>query len=111
LQADIVDISSGEEQACQENTTLEAPENPATPADTLINLQDLILETPKNLATTVDNLVNLQDLPEPIVTSSAIHPSQEKVCYIFELVASSFPYTILIFYLLSGLEPLRAALI
>jgi hypothetical protein len=62
LQADIVDVSSGEEQARQENPILEAPENPAMTADTSINLQDPILETPKNLATTVDTLVNLQDL-------------------------------------------------
>jgi hypothetical protein len=57
-----MDISSGEKQARQENPTLEAPENPATTADTLINLQDRILETPESLATTVDTLVNLQDL-------------------------------------------------
>jgi hypothetical protein len=111
LQADIVDISTGEEQARQENPTLDAPENPATTIDTLVNLQDPILETPENLATTVDTLVNLQDLQEPIVTSSAIHPSQEKVCYIFEPFASSFPCTVLIFCLLSALEPLKAALI
>jgi hypothetical protein len=68
LQADIVDISFGEEQARQQNPTLEAPENPAMTVDTLINLQDSILETPENLATTVDALVNLQDLQEPIIT-------------------------------------------
>jgi hypothetical protein len=111
LQADIVDISSGEEQACQENPILEAPENPATTIDTLINLQDPILETPESLAMTVDTLVNLQDLQEPIVTSSAINPSQEKVRYISKPFASSFPYAVLIFCLLSGLEPLRAALV
>jgi hypothetical protein len=60
---------------------------------------------------TVDTLVNLQDLQEPIVTSLAINPSQDKVRYIFEPFASSFPCTVLIFYLLSGLEPLGAALI
>jgi hypothetical protein len=62
LQADIVDISSREEQARQENPTLEAPENPAMTVDTSINLQDLILETPENLAMIIDTLVNLQDL-------------------------------------------------
>jgi hypothetical protein len=76
LQADIVDISSGEEQARQEDPTLEAPGN----AVTAVNLQDLILETLENLATTVDTLVNLQELQELIVTSSAISPSPEKVC-------------------------------
>jgi hypothetical protein len=111
LQADIVDISTGEEQARQENPTLEAPENPATTVDTLVNLQYAILETPENLAMTVDTLVNLQDLQEPIITSSAINPSQGKVCYISEPFASSFPCTVLIFCLLPGLEPLGAAII
>jgi hypothetical protein len=77
----------------------------------LVNFQDPILETPKNLAMTVDTLVNLQDLQKPIVTSSAINPSQEKVCYTSEPFASSFPCIVLIFCLLSGLEPLGAALI
>jgi hypothetical protein len=111
LQADIVDIAIREEQACQENPTLEAPKNPATIVDTLVNLQDPILETPENLATTVDTLVNLQGLQEPIVTSSAINPSQEKVCYVCELFASSLPCIVLIFCLPSGLEPLGAALV
>jgi hypothetical protein len=111
LQADIVDISIREEQARQENPTLEAPENPVMTVDSLVNLQHPILDTPENLAMTVDTLVNLQDLQEPIITSSAINPSQEKVCYISEPFASSFPYTVLIFYLLSGLEPLGAALV
>jgi hypothetical protein len=60
LQADIMDISSGEEQVRQEDPTLEALENPVTVVNLLVNLQDLILETPENLATTVDTLVNLQ---------------------------------------------------
>jgi hypothetical protein len=45
-----MDISTMEEQARQENPTLEAPENPMTTVDTLDNLQDPILETPENLA-------------------------------------------------------------
>jgi hypothetical protein len=77
----------------------------------LINLPDLILETPENLATTVDTLVNLQDLQELIAPSSAINPSQEKVHYISEPFASSSPCTVLIFCLLSGPEPLGAALV
>jgi hypothetical protein len=111
LQANIVDISTGEEQAHQENTTLEAPENPAMAVDTLVNLQDPILETPENLAMTVDTLVNFQDLQEPIVTSSATNPSQEKVCDISEPFASSFSCIVLIFCLLSGLEPHGVALV
>jgi hypothetical protein len=96
----------------------------------LVNLQDPILETSENLATTIDTLVNLQELQEPIisssainlspekvhlqepiVTSSAINPSPEKVRYISKPFASSFPCTVLIFYLLSGSKPLRVALI
>jgi hypothetical protein len=84
-----MDVSSGEEQARQENPILEALENPTT-VDTLINLQDPILETLENLAMTVDTLVKLQDLQEPIATSSAINPSQEKVRYISEPFMSSF---------------------
>jgi hypothetical protein len=38
LQADIVDISSGEEQTRQEDPTLEAPENPVTAVNLLVNL-------------------------------------------------------------------------
>jgi hypothetical protein len=57
-----MDISTGEEQARQENPTLEALENPTMTVDTLVNLQDPILETPENLAMIVDTLVNLQDL-------------------------------------------------
>jgi hypothetical protein len=37
LQADIVDISSGEEQARQEDPTLETPENPVTAVNLLVN--------------------------------------------------------------------------
>jgi hypothetical protein len=76
LQDDIVDVSSGQEQARQEN---------------------LILETPENLVMTIDTLVNLHEL---IVSSSAINPSQEKVHYIPESFASSFPCAIQIFCLL-----------
>jgi hypothetical protein len=119
LQADIVDISNGEEQGRQEDPTLQVPKNPMTEINILVNLQDPILETPENLATIVDTLVNLQELQEPIATSSdinpsleqvrlqepivtspAINPSPEKVCYISVPFASSFPCTILIFCLL-----------
>jgi hypothetical protein len=111
LQADIVDVSSREEQARQEDPTLEAPKNPVIAINLLENLQDPILETLENLATTVDNLVNLQELQEPIITSSAINASPGKVCYISKPFASSFPGIVLIFYLLSGSKPLGVALI
>jgi hypothetical protein len=130
LQADIVDISSGEEQARQEDPNPEALENPVAVVILLVNLQDPIPETPENLATTVDTLVNLQELQESIVTSStinsspervhlqelivtssAINPSPEKLHYISEPFASSFPCAVLISYLLSGSKPLGVALI
>jgi hypothetical protein len=101
----------GKSKRAKKNPILVALENPATTANTLINLQDPIMETPENLAMTVDTLVNLQDLQEPIATSSAINPSQEKMHYISEPFTSSFPCTILIFCLLLGLEPLRVALV
>jgi hypothetical protein len=50
-------------------------------------------------------------LQEPIITSSAITPSPEQVRFITEPFASSFPYAVLIFYLLSGSKPLGVALI
>jgi hypothetical protein len=125
-----MDISSREEQARQEVPTLEALENPMTAVNLLVNLEDPILETLENLATTIDTLVNLQELQEPIITSSAINrspekvrlqepiitssainPSPKKVHYISEPFASSFPCTILIFCLLSGSKPLGVALI
>jgi hypothetical protein len=44
----------------------------------LINFQDPILKTPENLATPADTLLGLQDLQEPIVTSSAVSPSLQE---------------------------------
>jgi hypothetical protein len=40
------------------------------------------LDTPENLVGMVDTLVNLQDLHEPVVTTSAINLSLEKVYHI-----------------------------
>jgi hypothetical protein len=41
----------------------------------LLNPQDPILTTPENPATPADTLVGLQDLQEPIVTTSTVGPS------------------------------------
>jgi hypothetical protein len=156
LQADIVDISSGEEPARQEDPTLSL-----TMVDALVNLQDPILKTPENVATPADTLVLLQDLQEPIVTLSAVSPylqepivtssaisppervhlqepiatssaitpppervrlqepiitssaitPPEQVCFTIEPFASSLPYAVLIFCLLLGSKPLGVALI
>jgi hypothetical protein len=62
LQDDIIDISNGEEPVRQEDPTPEAPEDPLTTVNVLVNLQDPILKTPENLATPADTLVGLQDL-------------------------------------------------
>jgi hypothetical protein len=78
LQAEIVDISSGEELARQEDPTPEAPEDPLMIVNALVNLQDPILKTPENLATPADTLVGLQDLQELIITSSAVSPSLQE---------------------------------
>jgi hypothetical protein len=59
LQADTVDISSGEELVHQEDPTPEALEDPLTTVNALVNLQDPILKTPENLATPADTLVGL----------------------------------------------------
>jgi hypothetical protein len=40
------------------------------------------MDTPENLVGMVDTLVNLQDLHEPVVITSAITLSQEKVYHI-----------------------------
>jgi hypothetical protein len=74
LQADIVDISSGEEPARQEDPTPEAPEDPLTMVNALVNLQDPVLKATENPATPADTLVGLQDLQEPIVTLSIVGP-------------------------------------
>jgi hypothetical protein len=103
LQADVVDISSGEEPTCQENPTLEALEDPLTMVSTLVNLQDPILKTPENPTTPVDASIGLQDLQEPIgatldvgysmqepiVSSSAISPPPESARLQEPIVASS----------------------
>jgi hypothetical protein len=62
LQADVVDISSGEEPARQESPTLEAPKDPLTMVNTLVNLQDPIPKTPENPTMLVDASVGLQGL-------------------------------------------------
>jgi hypothetical protein len=59
LQADVVDISSGEELARQEDRTLEALEDPLTMVNALVNIQDPIPKTQENPATPVDVSVGL----------------------------------------------------
>jgi hypothetical protein len=72
LHVDVVDISSGEEPARQENPTLEAPEDPLMMVNVLVNLQDPIPKTPEKPTTPVDTSVGLQDLQEPIDATSDV---------------------------------------
>jgi hypothetical protein len=62
LQADVIDISSGEEPARQENPTLEALEDPLTIVNALVNLQDPIPKTLEKTTMPIDASVGLQDL-------------------------------------------------
>jgi hypothetical protein len=78
LQADVVDISSGEEPAHQKDPTPETQEDPLTMVNALVNLQDPILKTPENPATPVDASVGLQGLQEPIVAASNVGPSLQQ---------------------------------
>jgi hypothetical protein len=78
LQADIVDISSREEPARQEDPILEALEDPLSMVNAFVNLQDPILKTPENPTTSADTLVGLQDMQEPIITTSAVGPSLQE---------------------------------
>jgi hypothetical protein len=57
--------------------------------NTLVNLQDPILKTPENPTTPVDASVSLQDLQEPIVVSLAASPSLERARLQEPIVASS----------------------
>jgi hypothetical protein len=59
----------------------------------------------------VDTLVNLQDLHEPIVTTSAINLSQKKVYHIPDWLEVFLPLWHADFYLFSGFQLLRVALI
>jgi hypothetical protein len=59
LQAEIVDISSGEEPARQEDPTPEALEDPLMMVNALVNLYGPTLKTPENPATPADILVSL----------------------------------------------------
>jgi hypothetical protein len=92
-----VDISSGEEPACQKDPALEAPKDSSASVSAFITLQDPIPKAPEGPATLIDASVIALDigsflerptvslppkgarLQEPIATSSAIAPSSERV--------------------------------
>jgi hypothetical protein len=59
LVSNVVDISSGEEPARQKVSTLEAPEDPSTTVNALINLQDPTPKALDNPVTPVDASVIL----------------------------------------------------
>jgi hypothetical protein len=78
LQSDVVDISSGEEPACQKDPTPEAPEDSSAPVSALVTLQDPIPKAPEGPVTLVDASVILQGLQEPVVAVSDVGPSLEE---------------------------------
>jgi hypothetical protein len=72
LQSVVVDISSGEEHACQKDSAPEAPEDFLAPISALVALKDPNPKTLEGPATPVDALVTVQDLHEPIVPASVV---------------------------------------
>jgi hypothetical protein len=106
LQSDIVDISSGEEPACQKDPAPEAPEDSAAPVSALITLQEPTPKASKGPAMSIDASVAALDigpflegptdslppkgarLQEPIATSSAVAPSSKRVSPQEPIIAS-----------------------
>jgi len=76
-----------------------------------VHQENLSLEIPENLGETINTLANLPDLQEPIVSTSAVIPVQEKVYYTSRCLHFPFPCDILIFACFSGFQPLRIAVI
>jgi hypothetical protein len=72
-----VDISSGEEPACQKDPAPEAPEDSLAPVSALITLQDPTPKAPEGPATSVDASVTLQGLQEPVIATLDVGPSLE----------------------------------
>jgi hypothetical protein len=72
-----VDISSGEEPACQKDPASEAPEDFLTPVSALVTLQDPIPKALEGPAMPVDASITLQGLQEPVVAASDVSPSLE----------------------------------
>jgi hypothetical protein len=66
LQSVVVDVSSGEEPACQKDSAPEAPEDFLASVSALVTLQDPIQKAMEDPATPVDATVTLQDLQEPV---------------------------------------------
>jgi hypothetical protein len=69
-----VDISSGEEPACQKDSAPEAPEDFLAPVSALVTLQDPILKALKGPATPVDAIVTLQGLQERVTAALDVGP-------------------------------------
>jgi hypothetical protein len=72
-----VDISSGEEPACQKDSAPEAPEDFLAPISALVTLQDPVLKALEGPATPVDASVTLQGLQELVVAALDVGPSLE----------------------------------
>jgi hypothetical protein len=74
LQSNIVDISSGEEPACQKDPAPEAPEDSLAAVSALITLQDPTPKAPEGPAMSVDASVTLQGLQELVVAALDVGP-------------------------------------
>jgi hypothetical protein len=72
-----VDISSGEEPACQKDSAPESPEDFLAPVSALVALQDLDPKAVEGPAKPVDAPVTLQGLQEPVVAASDVSSSLE----------------------------------
>jgi hypothetical protein len=72
-----VDISSGEEPACQKDSAPEAPEDFLGPVSALVTLQDPVPKALEGPATLVDASVTLQGLQELVVAASDVSSSLE----------------------------------
>jgi hypothetical protein len=77
LQSIVVDISSGEEPACQKDSAPEAPEDFLAPVSALVALQDPDPKALEGPMMPVDAPVTLQGPQEPVVATSVVSSSLE----------------------------------
>jgi hypothetical protein len=74
-----VDISSGEEPACQKDSAPEAPEDFLAPISALVALWDLDSQALEDPTALVDAPVALQGLQEPVVAAPVVSSSLERL--------------------------------
>jgi hypothetical protein len=72
-----VDVSSGEEPACQKDTALEVFEDVEAPVSALVTLQDPVRSALEGPTALIDAPVTPQGLQEPVVAASVVSSSLE----------------------------------